>query len=183
MKKADRRQLEGLYDRYEQLIYRVAYGVLKSVEQAEDVTQETFIQLYHNLPTLKKLNESDTKRYILKIAKNKAIDYYRKNQKQHDFLSQYQHSQGISEDNVASKVNELISEEQMVKLLKILPTSYQNVFMYRLYYGLSTREVAELTALSEANVRKQYERAKKKIISTIGGAEDDNIRETLAGIS
>ncbi len=84
---------------------------------------------------------------------------------------------------MASKVNELISEEQMVKLLKILPTSYQNVFMYRVYYGLSTREVAELMALSEVNVRKQYERAKKKIISTIGGAEDDNIRETLAGIS
>ncbi len=73
MKKADRRQLEGLYDRYEQLIYRVAYGVLKSVEQAEDVTQETFIQLYHNLPTLKKLNESETKRYILRIAKNKPL--------------------------------------------------------------------------------------------------------------
>lgn len=54
MKKNNRQLLEVLYDCYEQAIYRVAYGVVRQVEQAEDITQETFIQL----PT----NSSDCRR-------------------------------------------------------------------------------------------------------------------------
>lgn len=183
MKQTKQRQLERLYANYEQLVYRIAYSVIRTVEQAEDVTQDTFMQLYQKLDKLKGLDEIETKRYVLRIAKNKAIDCYRKNQKQLDVLSNYYHFQLTAEDNVALKVSELISEEQMVTLLKILPESYQQVFMYRVYYGLTTREVAELTDLSEVNVRKQYERAKKKINSMIGGTEHDSIRETLEGIS
>lgn len=182
-KQTNAHQLEKLYETYEQRVYRVAYKVLRSVEQAEDATQETFIQLYQAMDRWCLLSEDDKRRYVLRVAKNKAIDYYRKNQKQVDVLSNYQKRCIVVEDNVETKVSEWVSEEQVDVLLSVLPESYQQVFMYRVFYGLSSKEVAKLTGLSEVNVRKQYERAKKKIIAVIGGAENDSIRETLKGIS
>ncbi|MBE9389460.1 sigma-70 family RNA polymerase sigma factor [Vagococcus salmoninarum] len=171
--------LTELYERYEQKVYRVAYRILNNVQQAEDVTQETFIQIYQKIEQVSSLDEEEQKRYILKVAKNKSIDNYRKNQTQIHFIEDYQQEVVSGVDNVASHVNELISDEQLLTLLKILPIAYQQVFIYRLYYGLNTKEVANILDISPDNVRKQYERAKKKIIQMNGGITSEAFAKTI----
>lgn len=171
--------LTELYERYEQIVYRVAYRILNNVQQAEDVTQETFIQIYQKIEQVSSLDEEEQKRYILKVAKNKSIDNYRKNQTQIHFIEDYQQEVVSGVDNVASHVNELISDEQLLTLLKILPIAYQQVFIYRLYYGLNTKEVASILDISPDNVRKQYERAKKKIIQMNGGITSEAFAKTI----
>lgn len=171
--------LTELYEKYEQKVYRVAYRILNNVQQAEDVTQETFIQIYQKIEQVSSLDEEEQKRYILKVAKNKSIDNYRKNQSQIHFIEDYQQEVVSGVDNVASHVNELISDEQLLTLLKILPIAYQQVFIYRLYYGLNTKEVANILDISPDNVRKQYERAKKKIIQMNGGTTSEAFAKTI----
>lgn len=171
--------LTELYEKYEQKVYRVAYRILNNVQQAEDVTQETFIQIYQKIEQVSSLDEEEQKRYILKVAKNKSIDNYRKNQSQIHFIEDYQQEVVSGVDNVASHVNELISDEQLLTLLKILPIAYQQVFIYRLYYGLNTKEVANILDISPDNVRKQYERAKKKIIQMNGGITSEAFAKTI----
>lgn len=171
--------LTALYEKYEQKVYRVAYRILNNVQQAEDVTQETFIQIYQKIEQVSSLDEEEQKRYILKVAKNKSIDNYRKNQTQIHFIEDYQQEVVSGVDNVASHVNELISDEQLLTLLKILPIAYQQVFIYRLYYGLNTKEVASILDISPDNVRKQYERAKKKIIQMNGGITSEAFAKTI----
>ncbi|MFU7551202.1 RNA polymerase sigma factor [Vagococcus salmoninarum] len=58
--------LTELYERYEQKVYRVAYRILNNVQQAEDVTQETFIQIYQKIEQVSSLDEEEQKRYIFK---------------------------------------------------------------------------------------------------------------------
>lgn len=171
--------LTELYEKYEQKVYRVAYRILNNVQQAEDVTQETFIQIYQKIEQVSSLDEEEQKRYILKVAKNKSIDNYRKNQSQIHFIEDYQQEVVSGVDNVASHVNELISDEQLLTLLKILPIAYQQVFIYRLYYGLNTKEVANILDITPDNVRKQYERAKKKIIQMNGGITSEAFAKTI----
>lgn len=86
----DYKKMEELYELYEQKIYSAAYFILKNIQQAEDVVQETFIMLYNNLEKLDSLNTYELKVYILKIAKNKAIDCYRKNKRHIQILDEYQ---------------------------------------------------------------------------------------------
>lgn len=74
----DYEKMEELYELYEQKVYYVAYSILNNIQQAEDAVQETFITLYKNLEKLHNLNIQEFKRYILRVAKNKAIDSYRK---------------------------------------------------------------------------------------------------------
>lgn len=102
-----------------------------------------------------------------------------KNQSQIHFIEDYQQEVVSGVDNVASHVNELISDEQLLTLLKILPIAYQQVFIYRLYYGLNTKEVANILDISPDNVRKQYERAKKKIIQMNGGITSEAFAKTI----
>lgn len=180
MKKVkDRRGLiEELYRRYEQKVYRVAFNVLKNVEQAEDVTQEVFIQLYHSLDQIEKLPTNEAMRYILRITKNKAIDCYRKNQRQLNFSEFYQQKEAVN-DNVAQKIKGLISEEEILNLIAAVPENYHEVLKYRIYYGLTSKETAEITGLTEVNVRKKFERGKKKISEMIGGTQDDSFKARI----
>lgn len=86
----DYEKMEELYELYEQKIYSVAYSILNNIQQAEDSVQETFITLYNNLEKLYSLDTQELKRYILRIAKNKAIDSYRKNKRHGLLVEEYQ---------------------------------------------------------------------------------------------
>ena len=86
----DYEKMEELYELYEQKVYYVTYSILNNIQQAEDAVQETFITLYQHLEKIGNLNTEEIKRYILRIAKNKAIDSYRKNKRQIILLEEYQ---------------------------------------------------------------------------------------------
>lgn len=170
----DYKKMEQLYEIYEQKIYSVAYLILNNVQQAEDVVQETFITLYNNLEKVNSLNVQELKRYILRIAKNKAIDSYRKNIRQGQLLEEYQKElTEIVDENVEDWEQRVMSEIQIDTLLVVLSESYRQVFKYKVFYNLSYQEISELMGLTEANVRKQFERARKRIHNMIGGLKID----------
>lgn len=170
----DYKKMEELYEIYEQKIYSVAYLILNNVQQAEDVVQETFITLYNNLEKLNSLDIQEIKLYILRIAKNKAIDSYRKNKRQGELLEEYQReSLEIADENVEEWEQRVMSENQIDTLLIVLSDSYRQVFKYKVFYNLSYKEISKLMGITEANVRKQFERARKRVHDMIGGLKID----------
>lgn len=72
-------KMEQLYSLYESAVYAIAYSILNNVEQAEDVTQDTFLKIYSYLDDIEEVGSKRTKAFITKIVKNTAIDIYRKN--------------------------------------------------------------------------------------------------------
>lgn len=66
-------------------------------------------------------------------------------------------------------MNELISEEEFMEIAYQLKEPYLQVFIYRIFYELSTKEVATIMSVKEATIRKQFERAKEKIKYILGG--------------
>lgn len=170
----DYKKMEELYEIYEQKIYSVAYLILNNVQQAEDVVQETFITLYNNLEKLNSLDIQEIKLYILRIAKNKAIDSYRKNKRQGELLEEYQReSLEIADENVEEWEQRVMSENQIDTLLIVLSDSYRQVFKYKVFYNLSYKEISKLMGITEANVRKQFGRARKRVHDMIGGLKID----------
>ncbi|MBT2685966.1 RNA polymerase sigma factor [Bacillus sp. ISL-37] len=174
----DFEKMEELYELYEQKIYYVAYSVLNNIQQAEDAVQETFITLYQHIDKVHTLNTLDLKRYILRIAKNKAIDSYRKNKRHGIFLDEYQkEATEVTDENIKDWEQCLMSEAQIDTLLTTLKESYKLVFKYKVYYDLSYQEISELVGVTEANVRKQFERARKSILTVLGGRQNDEFKE------
>ena len=80
--------LETMYELYEQGMYRVAYGVLHNKEQAEDAVQDSFEKLLKYLPEIDAPDSPKTQKLVLKIVRNTAIDQYRRNNKQNEWLSE-----------------------------------------------------------------------------------------------
>ncbi|MCM3125202.1 RNA polymerase sigma factor [Mesobacillus sp. AQ2] len=174
----DYEKMEELYDLYEQKIYYLAYSVLNNIQQAEDTVQETFITLYQHIDKVHCLNKLELKRYILRIAKNKAIDSYRKNKRLGIILDEYQkETTEAANENIKDWEQGVISEAQIDTLLTTLKNPYKLVFKYKVFYDLSYHEISELIGITEANVRKQFERARKSILTILGGRQSDEFKK------
>lgn len=176
--KNDYEKIEELYELYEQKIYYVAYSILHNIQQAEDTVQETFITIYQHLREICSMNSQEQKCYILRIAKNKAIDSYRKNKRHGICLEEYQReTTNAADENIEDWEQCLMSEVQIDTLLITLNESYKHVFKYKVFYDLNYQEISELMGMTEVNVRKQFERARKQVLHIIGGRQNDEFKE------
>jgi RNA polymerase sigma-70 factor, ECF subfamily len=174
----DYEKMEELYELYEQKIYHIAYSVLNNIQQAEDTVQETFVTIYQHLEKIRSLNTQELKLYVLRIAKNKAIDSYRKNKRQGIFLEEYQREVAdVAVDNIEDWEQCLISEVEIDTLLTTLKESSKHVFKYKVFYDLNYQEISELMGMTEVNVRKQFERARRRVLNIIGGRQNDEFKE------
>ncbi|MDT3493254.1 RNA polymerase sigma factor [Bacillus toyonensis] len=179
----DYEKMEELYELYEQKIYYVAYSILNNIQQAEDAVQETFITLYKNLEKLHSLSTEELKRYILRVAKNKAIDSYRKNKRHETFLEEYEReSIEVVDENIEEWEKRKMSEVQIDTLLTELSESNRQVFKYKVFYNLTYQEISNVMGITEANARKQFERARKRVQNIIGGIQHDEFKELQRNI-
>ena len=69
-----------LVDRYKDFIYTLALRMLKNREEAEEVSQDTFIKMYKSLSKFK--GDSKFSTWLYKVAYNNCLDRIKKNKKQ-----------------------------------------------------------------------------------------------------
>ena len=62
-----------IYNQYKTLVYNVALNYLQNIEDAEEITQDVFLQLYQSLDKFK--NNSSLKTWIYRITINKSLDF------------------------------------------------------------------------------------------------------------
>jgi RNA polymerase sigma-70 factor (ECF subfamily) len=148
----------GLYDEFHKDVYHFSLYFTNNKQDAEDITQETFIKVLNNLHQLKE--QSKKKAWILSIARNTAVDLIRK-QKLIRFLPIL-----IKQESILNKQSTtsstIIAEENWVELqnalLKLKP-QFRSVIILRVLNELSLKETAEALRCSEGKVRVDFHRA------------------------
>ena len=75
-KSGDENALQELLSKYKIAVYNLIYRMVKDKQEAEDLTQETFIKTFKSLPSFNEEYAFST--WIFKIATNNCIDYFRK---------------------------------------------------------------------------------------------------------
>lgn len=75
----DREKFEILYNKYRKRMVYTAYSVLGNNEDAEDAVHDTFIRIARNMRSIGDPNSNETLSYVLKAAKNTAINLSQKN--------------------------------------------------------------------------------------------------------
>lgn len=168
--------IEMLYDRYEQRIYKIAYSVLKDSYQAEDAVSETFIKVIKNVRNIWTMDQKRMDSYITKLARNTAVDQYRKNKRETSRVvsadAETDRDSGISHNPIEDMIVALGSSQRVRELVDLLPDKYRQVIICIVFHELSGRETALMLGIGEGTVRKRYERAKKilkKKLSTVKG--------------
>ena len=168
--------IEMLYDRYEQRIYKIAYSVLKDSYQAEDAVSETFIKVIKNVRNIGTRDQKRMDSYITKLARNTAVDQYRKNKRETSRVvsadAETDRDSGISHNPIEDMIVAFGSSQRVRELVDLLPDKYREVIICIVFHELSGRETALMLGIGEGTVRKRYERAKKilkKKLSTVKG--------------
>ena len=172
--------IEQLYAVYEQKMYRLAYSIVNNVEQAEDIVQEAFLKIFFNLEKIQDVSSMGTKRWILRVVKNEAVDYYRKNKRRLKLVNSLKEKSSNVEydNNVDDKIQHMIEEEYIQVALDGLSEKDKEILLYRLFYEFSTSETAKILGIGEDGVRKRYARAKMRMSELIGGGSDEKYEKS-----
>ena len=164
--KASVRFIEKLYMLYEQKMYQIAYRILQDSWLAEDAVQEAFIKLMRHKVYFEDAESADCKRYIITVIKHSSITIYNKKKKEKELL--YLTDEGEIFREAIAPGN---AEENIEDLISKLPEKYYAVVNCLAVKNLSTKETAEELGITDAAVRKRFERAKKMLKAMQKGCE------------
>ncbi|WP_353096868.1 sigma-70 family RNA polymerase sigma factor [Tissierella praeacuta] len=154
----DKSKFEQLYITYKQTMFYVANRILKDKYLSEDVVHQAFLRIVDNLSKVGKIDCHKTKRFIVVIVENIAIDFYRK-RKREDSISFEEVA--IYIEDIKSKSN-LITNDIEEAILK-LPINYSAVLRLKYSQGYNNKEVSEILSISEENVRQRLVRGRKRL--------------------
>jgi RNA polymerase sigma-70 factor (ECF subfamily) len=167
MTKENSEKITSLYNLYEQPMYRIAYAVLHDEGLAEDAVSDAFIRIIGNLHKFNDCRSSKTKAYIIKVIKSTSINIYRKNKRRL--------SEEVSIDNavyIADISADTENKNHVDNILNTLDEPDRSIVIMRCIKEMSWRDVAQKLSLTESNVRKRFERTKKRLRMK-GGITDE----------
>jgi len=144
--------LAQLIERHQVRIFGFIFSKVKDRDLANDIFQETFIKVINTIRKGSYNEEGKFLSWVMRIAHNLIIDYFRKANKiqlQRDY-DDFSIFDGIEdrEKNIEAKLIYEQIEDDLQILISRLPEEQQEIIRLRLYDDLSFKEISELTGLS-----------------------------------
>jgi len=161
--KGNHQLFKELIVRYQSKVFAVALKVSNNQKDAEDISQEVFLQLYRSLENFN--GESSLATWIYRITMNKAIDFKRKQVKQQENETSELLST-LQEDNLLSPEEALIKtidKELIHSYLIELPQAYSDVLKLYYFEELTYGEIALKLNVAVKTVESRLYRAKRLI--------------------
>ena len=153
----EQKEFERIYYKYKELMYYIAYDVLKDTYMAEDAVQNTFLKIIDMYNLLKFDNENQLKSFICILTKNNAISIYRK--RKHELFLDFEKEMN-SQSYFAPNIVNTVENKMIIMRIFDLPDIYKDVLILKFFNGFSNKEISNTLEISEINVRKRIERAK-----------------------
>ena len=176
---------EELVARYHRPLYQFTYRLLGRAEDAEDATQDTFIQVYRALPTARL--DVPLRPWIYRIARNRCLDLLKRRQPvPFAELAPTDGDDGTGPDvtDTSPLPEELAERADLQRLLEAaiaaLAPPYREVVALRYTSDLQFGEIADVLGLPENTVKTRFQRAKAALRialrdvaapTTVGGPE------------
>lgn len=163
------RFIEKCYKLYEQKMYQVAYNILRDEGMAEDAVQEAFVKLMKCDTSFADVKSDDCKRYLITVIKHASITIYNKRKKEQELV----YLSGQSEEFEQEDLQETDEESEQIRLaINKLPSKYYSVLNCMVVKEMSVKETAQELSITEANVRKRFERAKILLKTIVKGSDE-----------
>jgi RNA polymerase sigma-70 factor (ECF subfamily) len=146
------RAFDALIDRHQERIYNAILFMVKDSYLAEDLIQDIFIKIIHNLKLNKYNDEGKFLPWALRIAHNFCVDHFRKVKRtptiktsdDQDLFEVIKHS-----DHPADyKMTRTQTHRNIQELVDLLPEEQREIIVLRHYANLSFKEIAQMTNCS-----------------------------------
>jgi RNA polymerase sigma-70 factor (ECF subfamily) len=155
---------------YKDYIFRICYSILNHREDAEDITQEVFIEVYKSAQSFK--GDSKISTWLYRIAVNKSINYLQSKErntwlKKIKPIFNKEHKARPLEDNPANRIDHMMEMADKNSIIQTainrLPEKQRIAFILNKIDGLSYQQVAEIMKISLSATETLIHRAKIRL--------------------
>ncbi|MCH5351938.1 MAG: sigma-70 family RNA polymerase sigma factor [Acutalibacter sp.] len=144
--------LETLAQKYQISVYRAAFSVCKNPQDAEDVTQETFLSYHRSSGQFE--SEEHIRAWLLRVAINKG-----KNLR----LSFWARNRQSLEDYLESLIFEEPEDRDLFTAVMALPEKYRTVIHLFYYEDYTVKEIAKILGAGEGTVKTRLHRGREML--------------------
>lgn len=152
-------QAEEILDQYGNSILRLAYSYLHNQSDAEEVLQDTLLQVVRTKPEFQ--NAAHAKAWVLRVAANLS--------KNRIAYNKVRYADELEEELVAEEQENL---SYVWEAVKQLPQPYREVIHLFYYEGYSTRQIAEILERKESSIRSDLRRGRQRLKLVLKEAYD-----------
>ncbi|MFA7435219.1 MAG: RNA polymerase sigma factor [Bacilli bacterium] len=165
IKQKDDQAFEYIYNSTKNSVYAIIVAIVKDKDIANDLMQDTYMTMIEKINQYKRGRNFKT--WLLTIARNKAIDYYRK--KQNEVLIDISESEYILPKTQATSERNILVEE----ILNLLTDIERQVFLLSIMENLTHREISKILKIPIGTSLWHYQKAIKKIKKVKGSDEHE----------
>ncbi len=158
----DNDSFRKLLQKYQALVYSICYNIVRDHQEAENLAQETFIQVHK---ALSQYEYKGFKTWVSRIAVNKSIDLKRKKLTQKEskviFLDDIEQCGLGHADDVLEQIEAAEESRKVLELCSQLPDKYGSVLIKHYIESKSCKQISDEEGISPRTVESRLFRAKK----------------------
>lgn len=152
----DRHSQNKLYEQFSLKMFAVCMRYSKNREEAEEIMQEGFVQVFKSLRNFKYAGSFEG--WVRKIMVYCAIQHYRSSPK----LYPVTNLENIKEEQVSREdIISRLQKKELLNMVQALPPAYRMVFNLYVFEGLKHREIAAQLGISEGTSKSNFFDAKQ----------------------
>ncbi len=169
LKQGDETAFKTIVDTWQNMVYNTAIGIVQNAEDAEDITQEVFVQVYQSISSFK--GDSKFSTWLYRITITKSLDHERRKKRKKRFA--FVKSLFGEENQVTVHPPDfnhpgvvLDKKEDAATLFAVinqLPENQRIAFTLHKVEGLSYQEVSEVMKTTVSSVESLMHRAKNNL--------------------
>ncbi|RIH65981.1 sigma-70 family RNA polymerase sigma factor [Mariniphaga sediminis] len=171
LREGSEKAFRELVDQYQQLVVNTCFGLLHNTEDAEDVAQDVFIEVFRSVDKFRADAKIST--WLYRIAVNRSLNFIRDNKRRKwfqsfdDLVEAKKKSLGeLVSGNTENPEFDLENSQRSLLLheaIDALPENQRVAFTLNKYEDLAYKEIAEVMKLSVSSVESLIHRAKKNL--------------------
>lgn len=152
IKQKDEEAFELIYNEYSNLIYYIAYSIVKNKEDAEEVVQDTFLNMLKSIETYNGNNKF--KQWLMQIARNLSYNKVTRNKEKYT----------IKDDEIITNTKAPRENTDLLFTIRgLLDLESSHIVILRIVYDFSFKEIAEDCKLTVNKVQGIYYQSLKKL--------------------
>ena len=161
----DVQAFELIYKEFFKFVTNVAFRIVTSIDDAEEITQEVFINIFRNLKKFR--FDSTFKTWIYRITINTSINYSKKMSKHRKKSVEYNDAFNISDvsEGIREKIDNTENEKVIANLLDQLNSEQKTCIILRSLEGLSYQEISETLNVPINTVRSRIKRGREAMLA------------------
>lgn len=175
--RGDRLAIEVLICRYQNYVYRLCYLVMRHEQDAEDMTQETFIRAFRALPKFEMRQDTSFDAWLYRIAVNACRSRMRR--KWYQMLPWPEPAPQLCGEPEEQPERQLLRDEQrkeMMAAIDALGDRHRLVVVLRYYAGLSNEEIAQALSIPSGTVRSRLHMARQRLKELLSDHQEEESR-------